>query len=109
MVINIEHEKAKMAPVSFGDDKVGPVPSSLPVPSLLAQPSSNPGSSSNLASVPNTFPGAPMVSVKTKTSQVRTKVTVPYLFLFAHSETKNVSCEKIFLVKILAVILKMLC
>ena len=63
MVINIEHENAKMAPVNFGD-KVGPVPNSLPVPSLLAVP----GSSSNLAPLPNMFPGPPMVSVKIRTS-----------------------------------------
>ena len=63
MVINIEHENAKMAPVNFGD-KVGPVPNSLPVPSLLAVP----GSSSNLAPLPKMFPGPPMVSVKIRTS-----------------------------------------
>ncbi len=57
MVINIEHDKAKMAPVSFGD-VVGPVPTSYPVPSLLAIPQS----SSNIVPPPNIFPGS-MVGV----------------------------------------------
>ncbi len=57
IVINIEHDKAKMAPVNFGD-VVGPIPTSFPVPSLLAVPQP----SSNVVPPPNIFPGS-MVGV----------------------------------------------